>query len=117
MSALANDETSSTRCISATCLLEVAVRPRGTPIVSSEVPSILTSCCCGVAESFASKPPRQIFDRIASPKVLRKVVIALYDARSKLRSFLEPAFSPQHQKQAASDDAAAFKLEDATIEL
>jgi len=49
--------------------------------------------------------------------VLRKIAVALQDARCKFSGLAEPALSPEPEKQAAGDDAVAAKPEDAAIEL
>ena len=87
------------------CLCEIIGRPSCALIRQSGISSIV--CCGGFAAAFASKPARQIFDPVASPQVLRKIAVAQHDARSKLRSLVDPGFAPQHEKQAASDDAVA----------
>jgi hypothetical protein len=84
----------STRCGSAICLFEIVDRPSCAPILSFEVPGILAACCRGLAAAFASKPARQIVDRVASPQVQRKIAVALYYAWRKFRSLSDPAFSP-----------------------
>jgi hypothetical protein len=75
------------------------------------------TCGRGFSPGFAFEPAREFGDDITSPQVIHKPSIALHDARRKIRSLLNPALSPHHDKQAAGDDAVSVKLENVAIEL